>query len=69
MPAVGWQLWQLDMTSQASVDALMKRMKDTYGRIDFLFLNAGGHSILHVLSALAKLGIGDKLCKFQVRII
>jgi NADP-dependent 3-hydroxy acid dehydrogenase YdfG len=39
--AVGWQLWQLDMTSQSSVDALMKRMKDTYGRIDFLFLNAG----------------------------
>eukprot|EP00882_Tetradesmus_deserticola_P006776 GHRQ01007134.1.p1 GENE.GHRQ01007134.1~~GHRQ01007134.1.p1 ORF type:complete len:357 (+),score=96.74 GHRQ01007134.1:232-1302(+) len=37
----GWQLWQLDMTSQASVDALMKRMKDTYGQIDFLFLNAG----------------------------
>jgi hypothetical protein len=41
LPAVGWQLWQLDMTSQQSVDALMKRMKDTYGRIDFLFLNAG----------------------------
>ncbi|WIA14098.1 hypothetical protein OEZ86_012608 [Tetradesmus obliquus] len=38
---VGWQLWQLEITSQASVDALMQRMKSTYGRIDFLFINAG----------------------------
>lgn len=37
-----FELWQLDQTSQESVDNLIKRMKDTYGQIDFLFLNAGG---------------------------
>jgi NAD(P)-dependent dehydrogenase (short-subunit alcohol dehydrogenase family) len=38
---VGWQLWQLDQTSEDSVQRLIKRVADTYGRIDFLFLNAG----------------------------
>ncbi|KAL4443769.1 hypothetical protein ABPG75_011506 [Micractinium tetrahymenae] len=37
----GFELWQLDQTSQASVDALIQRVKQSYGRIDFLFLNAG----------------------------
>lgn len=37
----GWQLWQLDVTSQASVDSFLARVKSTYGNIDLLVLNAG----------------------------
>lgn len=37
----GFDLWQLDQTSQASVDALIQKVKAKYGRIDLLFLNAG----------------------------
>lgn len=36
----GWQLWQLDTTSQSSVDAFIGRVKAAYGRIDLLVLNA-----------------------------
>ncbi|PSC74519.1 Myb-related B isoform A [Micractinium conductrix] len=38
---VGFELWQLDQTDQASVDALIQKVADKYGRIDLLFLNAG----------------------------
>lgn len=38
---MGFDLWQLDQTDQASVNRLIQRVNDTYGRIDFLFLNAG----------------------------
>ena len=41
LPAVGFDLWQLDVTNQTSVDDLINKVKDKYGQIDFLFLNAG----------------------------
>jgi len=41
--ADGWQLWQMDQTSDASVNAFIQRVKNTYGKIDLLVLNAGPH--------------------------
>lgn len=41
LAAVGFDLWQLEVTNQTSVDELIKKVKEKYGRIDFLFLNAG----------------------------
>ena len=42
--AANFSLWQLEQTDDTSVAALIKRVKDAYGKIDFLFLNAGkGH--------------------------
>eukprot|EP00878_Enallax_costatus_P000506 GHUV01000600.1.p1 GENE.GHUV01000600.1~~GHUV01000600.1.p1 ORF type:complete len:361 (+),score=75.59 GHUV01000600.1:265-1347(+) len=37
----GWQLWQLDQTSDESVNKFIQQVKDAYGHIDLLYLNAG----------------------------
>lgn len=31
-------MWRMDQTDQASVDALIEKVKAKYGRIDLLFL-------------------------------
>ncbi|KIY98547.1 hypothetical protein MNEG_9416 [Monoraphidium neglectum] len=37
----GWELWPMEQSSYDSIDNLVRRINQTYGRVDLLFLNAG----------------------------
>ncbi len=45
-----FQLWELEYTSDDSVKQLVSRVGLTYGKIDFLYLNAGRQYVGEQLS-------------------
>jgi len=57
--AIGWSLWQLDVTSQDSVDKFIQRVKGTYGQIDLLHLNAGRGFGSNILKPAGKTWCND----------